>query len=61
MSWTIAPLCVLLLALLHGPGDAQALVSPFLPEFLFSGNEPATLVLTGVALLGLARTSRRRP
>jgi hypothetical protein len=50
---------LLLLAVLHAPTQAQALVSSFLPDFFFSTNEPATLILTGVALLSLSQVGSR--
>jgi hypothetical protein len=50
---------VLLLALLHAPLSAQALVSSFLPDlFPIPTSEPAMLMLTGVALLSLARVGK---
>jgi hypothetical protein len=58
MRRAVAPLMLLLLAVLHAPTQAQALVS-FLPDFFFSTNEPATLILTGVALLSLSQVGSR--
>ncbi len=43
---------LLVAALLYAPTQAQALVFSILP---FSPGEPATLFLTGLALLSLAR------
>jgi len=51
---------VLLLAVLHGPTQAQALMSSFFSGYLPAGtNEPAMLVLTGVVLLSLARLGKQ--
>jgi hypothetical protein len=62
MSRMLASLAVLLLAVTHAPTQAQALVfSVFGDLFPFSTNEPAMLVLTGVALLSLAHAGRPRP
>jgi hypothetical protein len=50
---------VLLLAVLHAPSSAPALMSSLLPDFFpFGTSEPAMLVLTGVALLCLARVGK---
>jgi hypothetical protein len=47
---------VLVLAVLHAPTSAQALVSSLWPDlFTLGTSEPAALLLTGVALLFLAR------
>ena len=46
----------LLLVVLNAPTPAQALVYAFFPEF--GSHEPVTLLLTGVALLSLARGAR---
>jgi hypothetical protein len=50
----VVPLVVLLLTVLHGPSQAQALFFDFLP-FSLGTSEPITLLLTGVTLLTLAR------
>jgi|GEM_PF-2486067 len=50
----VVPLVVLLLTVLHGPTQAQALFFDFLP-FSLAASEPITLLLTGVTLLTLAR------
>jgi hypothetical protein len=57
MRGMVAPVMVLLLALLHAPPQAQALFSDFLPSDLLQlgASEPVTLLLTAVALLSLAR------
>jgi hypothetical protein len=61
----VAPLLLLLLAVLHAPTQAQALVPSFvrglLPSDLLpaSTNEPVALLLTGLALLGLSRVGTR--
>jgi hypothetical protein len=60
MRRVVAPLMVLLLAVLHGPTQAQALMSSFFSGYLPAGtNEPAMLVLTGVVLLSLARLGKQ--
>jgi hypothetical protein len=62
MSRIIASIALLLLAVVHAPTQAQALVfSVFQDFFPFSTNEPVTLLLTGVALLSLAQLGGRRP
>jgi hypothetical protein len=50
---------ILLLAVLHAPTQAQALLADFLPaDWIHLGSsEPVTLLLTGLALLSLARVS----
>jgi hypothetical protein len=48
---------MLLLAVLHAPLSAQALMSPFLPVPILT-SEPAMLLLTGVTLLSLARVGK---
>jgi hypothetical protein len=59
MRRAVALLMVLLLAVLHAPSSAQALMSSLLPDFFpFGTSEPAMLVLTGVALLCLARIGK---
>lgn len=50
----VVPLVVVLLTVLHGPSQAQALFFDFLP-FSPETSEPITLLLTGVTLLTLAR------
>ena len=58
----MALLTLLVLATLHGPTQAQALVYSWFPDLLTLGaSEPATLFVTGMALLTLARigTARR--
>jgi hypothetical protein len=57
MRRAIAVLMVLLLAVLHAPTSAQALMSSFLSP-IFPTSEPAMLLFTGVALLCLARVGR---
>ena len=50
---------VLLLAVLHTPNSAQALMSSLLSDlFPFGTSEPGMLFLTGVALLSLARIGK---
>ena len=57
----VALVMVLLLALLHTPSPAQALMSSLLSDiFPFGTTEPGMLFLTGVALLSLARIGVRR-
>ena len=48
----------LLLAVLHAPTPAQAVVYSFFPDL--GSSEPVTLFLTGVALLSLARVGVTR-
>jgi hypothetical protein len=61
MSRFLASLALLLLAVMHAPTQAQALVfSVFQPFFPFTTNEPVMLLLTGVALLSLAQLGRPR-
>jgi hypothetical protein len=50
----IAPMMILLLAVLQAPTQAQALFLDFLP-FSIGTSEPVALLLTGLALLTLAR------
>jgi hypothetical protein len=61
MSRMLASLLLLLLAIVHTPTPAQALVlSVFQDLFPFVGtNEPGMLFLTGVTLLSLATLGRR--
>jgi hypothetical protein len=59
MRVVVAPVMLLLLALLHAPPQAQALFLDFLPADLLQlgASEPVTLTLTGLTLLSLARLS----
>jgi hypothetical protein len=59
MRRALATLMVLLLAIVHAPTQAQALIFPALQLLPFSTNEPGMLFLTGIALLSLARLGRR--
>ena len=59
MSRILASLLVLLLAVIHAPTPAQALVlSVFQELFPFGTNEPGMLFLTGITLLSLAHAGR---
>jgi hypothetical protein len=63
MRKIVALFTLLLLVVVHGPTQAQALVSSLFPDiFPLASSEPATLVLTGLALLSLASlgSSRQR-
>jgi len=61
MRRIIAPLMLLLLAVVHGPTQAQALVSSLFPNvFPLATSEPAMLLLTGLALLSLSSVGRGR-
>jgi hypothetical protein len=61
MRKTIAPVMLLLLAIVHGPTQAQALVSSLFPNvFPLATSEPAMLFLTGLALLSLSSVGRGR-
>ncbi len=60
MGRLLVPVLVLLMLAMNAPTNAQALVSPYLPDLL-GGNEPIALLLTGAAFLGVARITRRRP
>ena len=52
---------LLLLAVVHGPTQAQALVSSLFPNvFPLATSEPAMLLLTGLALLSLSSVGRGR-
>ena len=52
---------LLLIAVVHGPTQAQALVSSLFPcVFLLATGEPAMLLLTGLALLILSSVGRGR-
>jgi hypothetical protein len=59
MRVIVAPMMVMLLALLHAPPQAQALLFDLLPPDLvqLGSSEPFTLALTGLTLLSLARLS----
>ena len=58
----VAPVLLLLLAVLHAPTQAQALVSSFFPDiFPLASSEPILLLLTGLALLSLASVGTNRP
>jgi hypothetical protein len=61
MRMILAPSMILLLAVLHAPRPAQALLFDLIPIALpnLGANEPLTLFLTGLALLGLGRAARR--
>jgi len=64
MSRVIASIALLLLAVVHAPSQAQALVFSVFQDLLpFSTtNEPVvTLFLTGIGLLSLAQLGRPRP
>jgi hypothetical protein len=61
MRRVVASLLLLLLAVVHAPTQAQALMfSVFQDLFPFNTNEPSMLFLTGVALLSLAQLGRPR-
>src|SRR5262249_55949115 len=62
MSRIMASIALLLLAVIHGPSQAQALVFSVFQDLLPFGttNEPITLFLTGMALLSLAQLGRPR-
>ena len=61
MRKVIAPVMLLLLAVVHGPTQAQALVSSLFPNvFPLATSEPAMLFLTGLALLSLSSVGRGR-
>ena len=61
MRKIIAPVMLLLLAVVHGPTQAQALVSSLFPSvFPLATSEPAMLFLTGLALLSLSSVGRGR-
>jgi hypothetical protein len=60
-SQVLASLLVLLLAVVHAPTQAQALVfSIFQDLFPFRTNEPGILLLTGIILLSLAHLAPPR-
>src|SRR3979411_923341 len=57
----IGPVMLLFLAVVHGPTQAQALVSSLFPNvFPLATSEPAMLFLTGLALLSLSSVGRGR-
>jgi hypothetical protein len=57
----VAAVMLLLLAVVHAPGSAQALVFSLFPDILPLGaHEPMALLVTGVALLTLAQVGRSR-
>ena len=62
----LPPLMLLMLVVLHAPTQAQALMPSFFlglfpSDLLAVGtSEPMTLLLTGVALLGLSRVGTPR-
>jgi len=61
MRKVIAPVMLLLLAVVHGPTQAQALVSSLFPNvFPLATSEPAMLFLTGLTLLSLSSVGRGR-
>ena len=61
MRKVIAPVMLLLIAVIHGPTQAQALVSSLFPNvFPLATSEPAMLLLTGLALLSLSSVGRGR-
>jgi hypothetical protein len=61
VSRILASLLVLLLAVVHAPSPAQALVFSMIQDlFPFGTNEPGMLFLTGITLLTLAHAGRPR-
>jgi hypothetical protein len=61
MRKVIGPVTLLLIAVIHGPTQAQALVSSLFPNvFPLATSEPAMLLLTGLALLSLSSVGRGR-
>ena len=61
MRKIMALLTLLMLAVVHAPAQAQALVSSFFPDiFPLASSEPAMLVVTGIALLSLASVGSSR-
>ena len=61
MRKIIAPVMLLIVAIVHGPTQAQALVSSLFPSvFPLASSEPAVLFLTGFALLSLSSVGRGR-
>ncbi|HEU5323384.1 MAG TPA: hypothetical protein VFX28_21425 [Methylomirabilota bacterium] len=63
MRRLLALMTLLLLAVVQAPTQAQALMYVFFPDIFTFGttNEPAMLLLTGLALLSLAGLGRPRP
>ena len=62
MRKVLALLMLLLLAVVHAPRQAQALVSSFFPDiFPLPTSEPVMMLLTGFALLILASVGSNRP
>jgi hypothetical protein len=59
MRRLLAVLIWLLLVVLHAPTPAQAVMYSFFPD-LFASHAPATLAITGIALLTLPRLAVRR-
>jgi hypothetical protein len=57
MRKVLTPVALLVLAMVHTPVTAQARLFDFLPTELvgLSSSEPFVLLLTGIALLSLAR------
>jgi hypothetical protein len=61
MRKIVAPLLLLLLAVVHAPRQAQALVSSFFPDiFPLATSEPIMMLLTGLALISLASVGNNR-
>ena len=59
MRRAVSVAMILLLAVVHAPSSAQALMSSFWPDlFPLGTGEPAVLLLTGVVLLSFRRLSR---
>jgi hypothetical protein len=62
MRKVLALLMLLLLAVVHAPQQAQALVSSFFPDiFPLPTSEPVMMLFTGFALLILASVGSNRP
>jgi hypothetical protein len=62
MRRIVTLLLLLMLAVVHAPRQAQALVSSFFPDiFPLATSEPVMLLLTGLALLSLASVGSQRP
>jgi hypothetical protein len=62
MRKIVPPILLLLLAVVHAPRQAQALVSSFFPDiFPLATSEPVMLLLTGLALISLASVGSNRP
>ena len=61
MRKIVTLLLLLMLAVVHAPRQAQALVSSFFPDiFPLATSEPVMLLLTGLALLSLASVGSQR-